>query len=434
LRDQTVICSVREEALTNPPITFSGLTDEEAHSTAKFHSDQGATVVVSPDGSGTFTVQITYPADGAGSGPSSGPISGGSASTAWLQLATSYKANQHVSDSLKVATLAQWALESGRGTSALSVQHLNFAGIKFRERMAGFATPVAYTGSDGETTSYCKFATLDAFVAGYWHFIETGPYTGWDRFTGDAAGFINFIAPNYAADPQYPQKVAALFSEARGLLGNPATGNQTGGVGTIMPAQPPWNELRAKFLNKRTGPIQGIVLHDTAGNGGHGDTVYLSNPGDGRPVSVDFTVEKDGSIWKLNPDLPSFYCNHAGRNTSWMGFKNKQVNAVSVGIEITQSSTLRGPPYYPADQVRAVGRLCAWLGAEFKFDNSRITTHRQIITDGSRSDPRKFPFDDFWAAYWEALGRGASFQTALTGHDVGDDSGAGDFGTATDES
>jgi N-acetyl-anhydromuramyl-L-alanine amidase AmpD len=117
-----------------------------------------------------------------------------------------------------------------------------------------------------------------------------------------------------------------------------------------------------------------------------------------------------------------------------MGFKNRQVNAVSIGIEIVQSDRLPGPPSYPAAQVEAVGRLCAWLGTQFGFNNSRITTHRQVITDGSRSDPRRFPFDDFWAAYWNALGRGASFQNALAGHEDGDDGATGDLRTATNES
>lgn len=418
--------------MANPPIVFSQLSDEEAHQTSKFHSDRGASVVVTPDGAGTFTVQVTYPSGGAPGGPGSGSGSGdGSAGSVWQQLARLYKAYRGASDSLKIATLAQWALESGRGTSALSMQHLNFAGIKYRDRMAGFAAPVTFTGTDGETTDYCKFASLDAFVTGYWHFIQTGPYAGWERFSNDAAGYIRFLAPNYAADPLYPQKVAALFDEARNLLALPATGGQGGG---IAPAQPLWMELRATFLNTRSSPIQGIILHDTAGSGTHNDTLYLRNPQDGRKVSVDFTVEKDGSIFKLNPDLASFYCNHAGRSTEWMGFKNRQVNAVSIGIEIVQSSRLPAAPFYPPAQVEAVGRLCAWLGSQFGFNNSRITTHRQVITDGSRSDPRKFPFDDFWVAYWKALGRGTTFQNALAGREDGDDGASGDLGSPTDES
>lgn len=34
---------------------------------------------------------------------------------------------------LKSVTTAQWALESGRGTSDLAVNHLNFGGLKWRE-------------------------------------------------------------------------------------------------------------------------------------------------------------------------------------------------------------------------------------------------------------------------------------------------------------
>src|SRR3954464_7328373 len=106
--------------MANPPITFSQLTDAEAHQISKFHSDRGATVVVTPDGSGTFTVQVTYPEGGATGGQGTGSGAGdGSSGSAWQQLARLYKAYRGASDSLKTATLAQWALESGHGASVL---------------------------------------------------------------------------------------------------------------------------------------------------------------------------------------------------------------------------------------------------------------------------------------------------------------------------
>jgi hypothetical protein len=46
------------------PITFKGLTIEQANATAKYHSDRGAKVSVSPDGSGLFSARVTYPALG----------------------------------------------------------------------------------------------------------------------------------------------------------------------------------------------------------------------------------------------------------------------------------------------------------------------------------------------------------------------------------
>src|SRR2546430_1522201 len=54
------------------PIIFKGLTLEQANATAKFHSDRGAKVSVSPDGTGLFTVRVTYPAAGTDQPPATG--------------------------------------------------------------------------------------------------------------------------------------------------------------------------------------------------------------------------------------------------------------------------------------------------------------------------------------------------------------------------
>jgi N-acetylmuramoyl-L-alanine amidase CwlA len=173
--------------------------------------------------------------------------------------------------------------------------------------------------------------------------------------------------------------------------------------------QPTWTELKAKNIKPGRTKVLGVVLHDTAGSGKHNDTLYLANPGDGRPVSVDFTVERDGSIWKLNPDLAKYYCIHAGRATRFKGNANGQVNRVTIGIEIVQKADLSLSPTYTDAQVRSVAELCAWLTDKFNLETSDITTHRNIITDGSRSDPRKFPFEGaggFWSFYWAAKGKG----------------------------
>jgi hypothetical protein len=42
---------------------------------------------------------------------------------------------------LKPVTIAQWMHESGRGSSKLATDHNNFAGLKWRDEMEGFATP-----------------------------------------------------------------------------------------------------------------------------------------------------------------------------------------------------------------------------------------------------------------------------------------------------
>lgn len=145
--------------------------------------------------------------------------------------------------------------------------------------------------------------------------------------------------------------------------------------------------------------MKGIILHDTAGSGTHNDTRYLANPGDGRKVSVDFTVERDGSIYQLNPDLKKFWTYHAGRATQFKGLRNQEVTKACIGIEIVQKANMSLTPLYPDAQVSSVARLCAYLVKEFDLKREDITTHAKVITDGSRSDPRKFPWSEFWAVY-----------------------------------
>lgn len=184
--------------------------------------------------------------------------------------------------------------------------------------------------------------------------------------------------------------------------------------------------LTAKNVSERRGKIRFIVLHDTAGSGLHNDTRYLANPGDGRIVSVDFTVERDGSIWQLNPDLSKYCTFHAGRNTRFRGITNGACNHTSIGIEIVQKADLSLSPIYPDEQIQAAAALCAWLCEKFGLEKDDITTHRQIITDGSRTDPRKFPFEGehgFWAHFHRA--NGTKQPAALCSHGDEDLNGDG---------
>lgn len=144
-----------------------------------------------------------------------------------------------------------------------------------------------------------------------------------------------------------------------------------------------------------------IVLHDTAGNGGLGDVKYLAQDPENRGVSVDFVIPKDGTIYQLNPDLNRKYTSHAGRKTAFRGHSNRNVNRYSVGIEIGQRATL---VEYPEVQIRSVAKTCAYLCDTFSLTKTDITTHAKIITDGSRSDPRKFPWDIFWVYFNEMSG------------------------------
>ncbi len=100
---------------------------------------------------------------------------------------------------LKGITFAQWGYESGHGTSLLAREHLNFGGLKYREFLAGVATPVPYTDSGGRRDNYCKFATFENFLKGYWsRFDNISNYNGWRNHTATPDAYIRFIANIYA--------------------------------------------------------------------------------------------------------------------------------------------------------------------------------------------------------------------------------------------
>jgi len=119
---------------------------------------------------------------------------------------------------LRAVSLAQWMLESGRGTSDLAVDHYNLGGLKWRTEMTPFATKVMYQAHDG-ADAYCKFATLENFISGYWGFLNRAPYSGWESHVASAEAFIRFIGPIYAQSPGYADKVLALLPEATTRLG-----------------------------------------------------------------------------------------------------------------------------------------------------------------------------------------------------------------------
>jgi N-acetylmuramoyl-L-alanine amidase len=119
---------------------------------------------------------------------------------------------------LKAVTLAQWILESGRGTSVLFKDYHNAAGMKWREEMAPFGKPVKYGAHDGDDT-YVFFNSLEDFTKGYWRFIDRSPYAGWREHAGNPEAYITFLKKcGYAEDPNYVSKVISLIPEATELL------------------------------------------------------------------------------------------------------------------------------------------------------------------------------------------------------------------------
>lgn len=128
--------------------------------------------------------------------------------------------------SIKPYLLAQFMLETARGTSKLFVDHLNPGGLKWRDGLnVQGASQVSYTAHDGLDT-YARFETLQAALYYYQAFIGRSVYLGFQGAIAEGGGkaYIEHIKKaGYAEDAKYVEKVLALVPEAITLLGEDAT-------------------------------------------------------------------------------------------------------------------------------------------------------------------------------------------------------------------
>jgi len=126
--------------------------------------------------------------------------------------------NSRHNEKLKTIVLAQWILESGRGSSKLAKKFNNYGGLKWRPEMLGYGVPTSYNAHDGRT-NYVSFESPKAYIEGYWAFIARHPYTGWEKYKNDPIGYINFIVKaGYCPDNGYVKNVLSLQKEAANLL------------------------------------------------------------------------------------------------------------------------------------------------------------------------------------------------------------------------
>ena len=197
---------------------------------------------------------------------------------------------------LKEVTLAQWMLESGRATSKLAKEHYNFGGLKWRPEMAPYASPISYEARDG-VARYCKFATVESFINGYWAFINRAPYSGWEEHTGSGEDYIKFIGPIYTPTAGYANKVLALVPEAKELLDN-------AGASPVVSAE------------TSTLPLVGTIVLDP----GHGGTSTVGSSSPNNAISVSGVKEK-----KLTLDF-SMILQDALKKAA--AKKNKQIKVV----------------------------------------------------------------------------------------------------------
>ncbi|MEG4005447.1 N-acetylmuramoyl-L-alanine amidase [Microcoleus sp. Pol11C1] len=262
---------------------------------------------------------------------------------------------------LKGITIAQWLLESGRGTSRLAIEHLNFGGLKWRDEMTGFATLVDYEAGDG-WDKYCKFASLEKFIQGYWHFLDRDPYEGWRNNADSPEGLIRFIGPIYAGDSNYVAKVLNLYAEAKQLLAD-ADHQGHHHPGTAEPVTKPRIKafIESPHHSSRSGAdIDTIVVHYTTAGNVNSTIEWFKNPES--EVSAHYIIDKNGDIYQMVKDTDKAW--HAAR-----------ANQTSIGIEHVAKEGDR----LTEVQEKSSIHLIKWLMTEYKIPKENIKAHKQVL-------------------------------------------------------
>jgi murein DD-endopeptidase MepM/ murein hydrolase activator NlpD len=288
---------------------------------------------------------------------------------------------------LKDVTIAQWLLESGRGTSRLAIEHFNFGGLKWRPEMAELATPVDYVASDGKD-KYCKFDSLEKFIKGYWRFLDRSPYEGWRNNTNSPEAFVRFVGSIYATDKNYVSKVLSLQDEAKQLL---ASVEHTGHhhPGTLEPVTKPLIKefIQSPNYSSRSGAeIDTVIVHYTTAGSFESTKNHFLNPAS--EVSAHYVIDKNGDIYQMVKDA----------DKAWHAV---QANRTSIGIEhVAQIGDRLTEP-----QEKSSVHLIKWLITEYKIPKENIKAHKQILSTpcpgnifGDGIDDTKLPKFKMWVA------------------------------------
>jgi N-acetylmuramoyl-L-alanine amidase/Mannosyl-glycoprotein endo-beta-N-acetylglucosaminidase len=259
-------------------------------------------------------------------------------------------------------TLAQWTLESGYGHSELARKYHNFAGLKWRDEMRGYATPVEYAAHDG-TEEYCAFSNYSSFIFGYWRFLDRTPYIGWRAHSSSGESFIRFIAPIYTPTQLYAQSVIQLLPQVVELIKSvdhrPIDAVSKPPGTSEEPKKPSIKRfLQSPHFSSRNGErIRRIIMHCTTSRNLEGAISWFLDPIS--KVSAHYVIGRDGSIIQMVRDADKAW--HA-----------RNANADSIGIEHCAG---------PDDEMTKAQRdssvsLVKWLLSEYKLSSKSIFGHR----------------------------------------------------------
>ena len=125
--------------------------------------------------------------------------------------------------------------------------------------------------------------------------------------------------------------------------------------------------------------IDMLVLHYTGMTSAAAALDRLCDPA--ARVSAHYVVEEEGTVWQLVPERCRAW--HAGRSY-WQG--ERELNAVSIGVEIVNPGHEWGYRAFPETQMAAVERLCRDLLSRHAIPPDRVVGHSDIAPD-RKTDP-----------------------------------------------
>jgi N-acetylmuramoyl-L-alanine amidase len=145
-------------------------------------------------------------------------------------------------------------------------------------------------------------------------------------------------------------------------------------------------EAPSPNFDARIGPPDILVLHYTGMRTGADALERLRDPNAPR-VSSHYMVEEDGRIFRLVPEERRAW--HAGASY-WKGERN--INGVSIGIEIVNPGHEFGYRPFPDAQIAAVIALVADIRSRWQIPDDRIVGHADVAP-GRKDDPGElFPW------------------------------------------
>ena len=127
------------------------------------------------------------------------------------------------------------------------------------------------------------------------------------------------------------------------------------------------------------------MLHYTGMKSGEDALARLRDPES--KVSSHYVVEEDGRIFRLVPEARRAW--HAGVSY-WKGQRN--INGVSIGVEIVNPGHEFGYRPFPNRQIAAVIELCADIRSRWTIENTHIVGHSDVAP-ARKDDPGElFPW------------------------------------------